>query len=94
MKIKTNRHWHEFLYRHEVPEKVLAYQFDWLDEEDGSDGFIKYRGRYYHVSEFMRTDSNPNLAFWHGYISDSFFSGVLIRLSSDGEQYQIATYLS
>lgn len=90
LRVTTNYHWHEFLHRHDVPEKVLADQFDWLDEEDGSDGFIRYRGRHYHVSEFLMYEHK----YWHGYISDSFFSGVFIRLSSDGEQYQIATYLS
>ena len=30
---------------------------------------------------------------WHAYLSDSFFSGILIRVSDDGEQYQIATFI-
>ena len=29
---------------------------------------------------------------WDGYISDSFFSGVLIKISDDNEEYQIGTY--
>ena len=31
---------------------------------------------------------------WHGYMSDSLFSGILIRYSDDMDQYQIATYIS
>lgn len=92
--IKTNRHWRNLAYRSDVPAAVLADQFDWLDEDDGSDGFFAYRGRWYHVSEFMRIEANDALRDWHGYSSDSYFSGVLIRLSRDGEQVMCGTYFS
>jgi len=87
--IITNRHWREFIYRCDVPESVLADQFDYLDEET-PDGFIHYRGSWYHINEF----TNCSIDGWHGQRSDSFFSAVLIRLSDDGEQYQIALALS
>lgn len=101
MDIKTNNHWRPFLYGCELPDKVRA-DFDYIDadEIDGHD-FIKYRGRYYDSGEFMRIDrataphpQRPNWEEWHGYQSDSFFSGILIRFSKDGEAYQIATYYS
>lgn len=88
MSITTNNQWRNFLYRDEVPAKILADDFAWCDSDDG---FLKYRGRYYHLEEFMRSE---HFVGWHGYNSDSFFSGVLIRLSRDGEQYQIATYIN
>lgn len=89
MKIRTNRQWRHFLYREEVPADVLASQFDWLDA-DTCDGFIRYRGWYYHLSQFERREVDG----WHGVAPDSYFSGVLIRLSDDGETYQIGTYFS
>jgi hypothetical protein len=98
--IKTNNHWRDFVCRYDVPEKVLACQFDWTNkgyEEHGdySDGFIHYKGCWYHIDDFMRVeDTTGAIGQWHGYASDSFFSGVLIKLSPDGEQYQIATYIS
>lgn len=85
MKIKTNRHWREILYRYQVPNKILSEQFDWLDE-DVIDGFIKYRGVYYHLQEFLRTDI-PDFC---GCLCESYFSAVLIKVSEDGERYQIA----
>lgn len=85
MKIKTNRHWREFLYRDQVPDKILSEQFDWLDE-DTIDGFIKYRGEYYHLQDFIITDVSDGWAY-HG---DSYYSALLIRVSEDGERYQIA----
>lgn len=89
LKIRTNRHWREFKGWHDVPVKVLC-DFDWLGEDDRHDGFIHYKGYWYHVSQFERRSVDG----WHGVHCDSFFSGVLIRLSDDGEQYQIATFVS
>jgi len=44
----------------------------------------------------MKINNHPDDDFqsWHGHKGDSFFSGTLIRVSDDGEEYQIATYLS
>ena len=96
MNIITNNHWHDFLYGYELPESVKT-DFDYLDPEDLDQAlFIKYRGCYYDSGEFMRIENHPDSDFsnWHGYHSDSYFSGVLVRYSDDFEQYQIATYIS
>lgn len=95
MTIRTNRQWRQFKYREEVPAKVLADQFDWTDRDhkehgDYSDGFIHYRGVWYHLADFERT----SLAGWDGQHCDSFFSGVLVKVAPDGETYQIATFYS
>ena len=87
-RIITNHHWRQFKYRYEVPPSVLEDQFDLCDDDDG---FIHYRGRWYHLSEFMVTDQ---FSEWDGFHSDSFFSGILIKLSDDGEEYQVALALS
>jgi hypothetical protein len=89
MNVTTNYHWRDFLYRHEVPESVLTSEFDWLDEDEQS-GFLRYRGAWYHLSMFMRTAIDG----WHGVHNDSAFSGVLIEVSRDGEQYRIGTAIS
>lgn len=91
--IKTNHTWRNTRYGSEVPRAVMASQFEHLDEDERVDGFICYRGCWYHVSDFMRCDSD---AFdgWNGYHSDSAFSGVLIKLNNDGERVMLATYFS
>ena len=96
LEIKTNHHWHDFKYADEVPAEILANEFDYQDHEDVIDGFIQYRGCWYHLDGFMSIQNHGDADFssWHGYASDSYFSGVLIRISEDGEQYQIATYYS
>lgn len=92
MKLTTDNKWKNFKYRYEVPEKVLKEQFSHLEDE--IDGFIKYRENWYHTSDFMRIESIKDFAGYDGYLGDSFFLGIVIKLSSDGERYKIATYIS
>ena len=92
IEIITDNKWKPLLSRHDVPEKVLHDQFDWLEDDDDY-GFFKYRGRWYHQSEFMVNDSYfPGR--WHGYHSDSAFSGVLLLFSDDYTEYKVGTYFS
>ena len=91
--IKTNNQWRDLVYRHDVPAKVLADQFDYQDAEEVLDGFFHYHGEWYHLDQFMHSD-NPAFGDWQGVASDSFFSGVVIKLSKDGEQIKIGTYIS
>lgn len=90
--IRTNRQWRHFVYRHDVPGDVLERYFDWTDPETEIDGFFRYQGVWYHVSQFMRCPPGSSFERWDGYSSESFFSGVLIRLSDDGESYQVGRY--
>ena len=88
--ITTNHHVREFLYQWDVPNDVLDDQFEHLDSFEATTGFFKYRGWWYHVSDFMRTPMEG----WDGAAPDSFFSGVLIKLHEDGETYTVGTYMS
>lgn len=92
--IQTDHKWKPFLYRYEVPESILADQFEHLPEDEYGDGFIRYRGRYYHTSDFMRIEHNEDMKDWQGYSSDSYFSGIVVNFSEDGERYQIGRYYS
>lgn len=91
--VKTDNKFRDFYYRSDVPEKVLKDQFSHLEAEETTDGFIKYRGYWYHTSDFSYPPSFENVPFRvDGYLSDTYFSGVIVHLSSDGEQYKIGTY--
>lgn len=83
MRITTNNHHREFLYRADVPADVLEDQFDHVDSDDG---FFKYKGTWYHVSDFMRL---PESSEWHGAHAWGVWGGVVIRLADDGETYQV-----
>ena len=90
--IVTDHKYKSFKYRDEVPKQVLVNQFDWL-EPDEIDGFIQYRKVWYHLSEFVHMDCTVFTGY-DSFLPDSFFSGILIKISKDGEQYKIATYFS
>jgi hypothetical protein len=91
--IKTDHKWRQFKYRDEVPDKVMRDQFSHLDNMDG---FFKYRDWWYHLSDFMLVDEHSPLREhgWHGYHSDSYFSGVVIKTHPDGGEYMVGTYMS
>ena len=95
LEISTDNKWKNLLYGNEVPKKILDSEFYYMDDPEASD-FIKYRGNYYNASDFMRISPDMPAAMkkWDGYLSDSFFSGILIKLSDDGDQYKIGTYMS
>jgi len=99
--IRTDGKWKDFVYGYDVPERVRKNQFDWLDDAEGSDHFFKYQGYWYHLSEFTRTagggaagQGSPDLvaAGWEGIKNESYTTGVLIRVSTDGERYMVASY--
>ena len=89
MKITTNHHWRQFKYRYEVPDSVLKGDLDWTTEDDFA-GYFQYKGYWYHTGMFMRIPT-PG---WDGGHGDSFFSGVLIKLSECGEEYKVGWYCS
>ena len=95
MIIKSNKHWNNFVYGYELTEKEKS-DFDYIEDLDSHD-FIRYRGGVIDPSELMRVPEvqldNP-LKAWQGYSSDSYFSGIVVNYSTDGEQYQIGTYIS
>ena len=91
MQTITNRHWRNFSYRNEVPESVLTSEFDYLSEDEGFDGFFQYRKNWYHLSSFVRSEAASG---WDGFAADSHFSGVAIKVSDNGEQYQVGLLLS
>lgn len=84
VEIRTNNVPRSLMYGYELPEKARA-EFDYLsDDEFETREFIKYKGRYYDLGEFMRIDESrlpaeSHLNGWDGYVSDSFFSGVLLK---------------
>lgn len=92
--IKTNRHWYEILQSYDIPDKILKNQFDWMENPDEYQ-FFKYRGYYYSLADgFMVVDKNGPFHGWDGAMSDSFFSGVLIKYSNCGDALQVGTYYS
>lgn len=93
--IKTNNHWRNIQFGYELTDEQRA-EFDWIDpHEIDHRMFVTYKGHVYSLDEFMRLEGEHHpFGQWDGYASDSFFSGVLVKISDDGEQVKLATYLS
>lgn len=93
--VTTDKKWKLFKYRYEVPARVLAREFDYQDESV-SDGYFRYKGSWYHLDQFEQLPRSKNdksgLSGWDGHHGDSYFSGTLIKVSPDGEMYQVGWY--
>lgn len=95
MPITTDHKWKHFKYGYELPESVRASQFDWIDDDESYGGFILYRKFWYHISEFMQVPADSDeMAGWHGYAPDSYFSAVMLEISDDGESYRVGTLIN
>ena len=98
MKIKTNNQPRDVLTWYDLTPAEQK-EFDYLEEGEGS--FFRYKNQMYDLGEFMRIDANitphpqrDGWEKWHGYASDSYFSGVLVRYTSDCEQVVVGMYYS
>ena len=89
--IETNGHYRELVDFCDLPEAVQIDN-DWCDPEDGH-MFFKYKGYWYPLSNFMRiAGDDPKLTEWDGMHSESFFSGVLIKLCPYGDGVVVGSY--
>lgn len=95
IRIITDNKWRTFLYGHELTEKERK-EFDYIPaDEIDEHTFFRYLGWCYDLAEFVRVGNMPNdnpLSKWHGCIADTFFSGVVIRVSANCDQYQVGRY--
>ena len=91
-KIITNNQPRDILYGYNLPEK-WRNEFDYLsDEEYDTHSFVFYRNWVYDLSEFLMINGGPFscnppqdsiLQKWDGVLTDSFFSGIVIRFYRD-----------
>lgn len=76
-------------------------EFDYLDWEAAEKGnasyqFFRYKGQVYDLGEFTTTWSLPvtsPFAGWDGYITDSFFSGIVVKFSNDYEYVVVGQWI-
>lgn len=89
MKILTNHQSRPILEQHNLTTEELK-EFDYLKDGEGS--FFRYKGNVYDLGQFMvwNNTSKPN---WDGYRCDSYFSGIVIKFSTDYDEVTVGTYL-
>lgn len=92
--IKTNNVPRDIIYGYELTDKERA-EFDYIEDTNEFMGhsFIRYKGYVYDLSEFITVPEDMVPGQWDGYRSDTFFSGIVIRLVNDNEQVVCGTYI-
>jgi hypothetical protein len=85
--IKTNNQPRETFYLFQLNEKEqkqVRKQFDYYTEEEIQEqSFFNYKGYWYSLNDFLRIENSEELKGWDGYISDSYFSGVVVKFVDD-----------
>lgn len=89
--VKTNNQVRELLASDEIPSKVMESEFDYVDSDDLSPRFFKYKGEYYDSHEFVVVSKNApeEFAGWEGQHSESAFSGLLLKFPEDDYEHII-----
>lgn len=75
--IITNHHRRDVLRLDELPESARA-DFDYVDADAGA-RFVHYRGTWYDINDTDGWAPQSSFPGWDTYISDSFFSGIVIK---------------
>lgn len=90
IKIITNNVPRDIVEAYELPIELRDKEFSYLDWEainkgEDSASFIKYKGEWYDLQDFSRTEElHPgHIHEWDGYQSDSFFSGIVVKWAKD-----------
>jgi hypothetical protein len=100
MQIITNNVPRDIVEAYELTKAEQAeFDFiDWTDVDNGnaSPEFFRYRGQLYYLESEGRPSFAPG---WDGYLSDSFFSGILFRFPvedgrPDYERIIVGTYIA
>jgi len=87
--IITNNQPRDIMYGFQLPKKYRK-EFDYLtDEEYADQEFFVYKKQAYALSEFIFAAGYKD---WDRACSDSFFSGVLIRVVNDGDSVLVGWY--
>ena len=99
MKIITNNKPRQLVYGYELTEteyQDFDYLGEYQGDEMAMAQFIRYRGELYHLDDFVRIekpgesrnsftviDFDGNLKGWDGILTDSYFSGIVIKWADD-----------
>ena len=101
MRIKTNNVPREVVDASELTtsERADFEYMDWEALEAGADSasFFRYRGVVYDLGEFQRSSGLPAdspLNDWDGFLSESYFSAIVVRYCDDYEWVVVGLALS
>lgn len=97
MQIITNNKPRNITFGFELTDQEKK-EFDYIQNIDDAQ-FFRYKGQVYDLGEFMRIDPNTaphphrkDWEKWQGYMSDSYFSGLLVKYTHECESVIVARY--
>ena len=67
-----------------------------MEDLESTQGFFEYRGAIHHLENFLRVNASSDdvTQGWDGYEADTYFSGTLVRLTSDADFVVVGSYFS
>ena len=93
LKIITNNQPRHTLDWYDLSPKEQK-EFDYLKDPEETT-FFRYKGHIYDFGEMMRVSpDNEDMKDWDGYSSDSFFSGIVIKMRNRDEKIIVGRYYS
>ena len=90
-------------YELSAEERAEFDYINWDAVDDGSDSptFFRFKGRLYDLGEFSAdygitrgAGLPPHLSDWHGYMSETFFSAIVIRYVDDFDRVVVGEVFS
>ena len=94
MNIATNNIPRPVLYWEDLTPDERA-EFDYVGDNPHDFSFFRYKGEVYDLGEFQRIPDGIQYAKWrgwHSYQSDSYFSGVLVKLDPGADTVIVGRY--
>ena len=61
---------------------------DWREKEQETCPSFVYKKYRYYLDEFMRCDNNGPFEEYDGYLGETFFSGILVKLGDHEGNFQ------
>ena len=99
--IKTNNQERELFHYCDFTsseQQQLREDYDWMEDDiETNYGFFHYKGSVYHLQDFTSLHGDnkcEDFEGWDGVVSDSCFSGVLIKLGQNNDSVVIGRYYS
>ena len=92
--IKTNNTPRLIMSWHDLTAIEQA-ELDYIDPNDGGGSFFRYKNQAYDLNEFTRINDSymgGDLEGWDGLQGQSYFSGILIKFSEDGDGVIVGRY--
>ena len=93
LEITTNHVPRLKLYGYELSPKERA-EFSHLDFDgyDALHDFFRYRGQVYDLEGCFLHNEGEFPEYWHGFLGESYFSGMLVRLCADPDYVIVGRY--